>query len=142
MNKKKNMMRMSVAACAAVGFLLTSIGKAGDAPQKVLDVMSGVYGVKAEVAGEEELIKVAQEWAEDEGFYSIVVRTTDGTNWGIQFVYISADLTEKSSKKWQADLQRRFGEDCFSSIGVYWQSRNLRQLIKQKGFGPDYRAQP
>lgn len=47
----------------------------------------GVIKVDYKVAGYRDLMKVAQEWAQDENFYELIVRTVSERNFGIQFTY-------------------------------------------------------
>jgi hypothetical protein len=47
----------------------------------------GVVKFDYKVAGYPDLLKVAQEWAKDEDFYEIIVRSVSDKNFGIHFTY-------------------------------------------------------
>ncbi|WKZ31131.1 MAG: hypothetical protein QY318_04835 [Candidatus Dojkabacteria bacterium] len=47
----------------------------------------GVIKFDYKVAGFRDLITVAQEWAKDENFYELIVRSVSDKNFGLQFTY-------------------------------------------------------
>ena len=79
---------------------------------------SGVIGVKADSAGETELIQVARQWATDEGFRVLVVRHVDEENWGIHFVYLSGSPNRDKIEACLENLRETFGPDCIHRLDI------------------------
>ena len=83
---------------------------------KPVYLAAGVFKLDYKVAGYPELKKVAQEWAKDPGFQELIVRHVSETNFGIQFVYFSAQPQRGRVKQWREELEKRFGKvyaiDC------------------------------
>lgn len=73
----------------------------------------GVFKVDYKCAGYPDVRKVAEEWKEQKGFYSLFIRKVSKDNYGIQFVYLSKDPDAPKISMFRHDLERRFG------IGLY-----------------------
>lgn len=79
-------------------------------------VAAGVFKVDYKAAGYPDLLKLAQEWAQDPHFYELIVRKVSEDNFGIQFVYISNDPENSNIKKYKKDLLEKYPKEAG---GVY-----------------------
>lgn len=79
-------------------------------------IAAGVFKVDYKAAGYPDLLKIAQEWAQDPNFYELVVRKVSENNFGIQFVYISKDPDKENIKNYKKALLEKYPKD---EGGVY-----------------------
>ena len=89
---------------------------AKQASGKPVYLAAGVFKLDRRV-GYQELKKVAEEWAKDQGFRELIVRHVSETNFGIQFVYVSDQPQHPGKvKQLEDELETRFGKlygaDC------------------------------
>jgi len=79
---------------------------------------SGVIGVKADKAGEAELIGMARQWATDDRFRVLIVRHVDDENWGIHFVHLSDSPNQGDIDRCVTALREKWGDDCIQRLDI------------------------
>lgn len=63
--------------------------------EKETQYSMGVIKFDYKVAGFPEVMKIAKEWSDIDGFYELMVRKVSKDNFGIQFIYVSNAKTNE-----------------------------------------------
>jgi hypothetical protein len=98
---------------------------------------AGVFKVDHFSAGFPDLQKIAKEWANDPGFYELIVRKVSEDNYGIQFLYYTVNPENKNPiKDYKKELQNKFGKGLyawdFNESIDYSNDKNKLILVKSE----------
>ena len=90
---------------------------------------AGVFKLDIEQVGFDELKKIAKEWSSDKCFHELIVRKVSDKDYGIQFVYISDDLSTDKIVEYEKKLNSKY-KVSVDYCNVY----NTEGIIVMKAF--------